>query len=60
MLPGMPDVTQVLGQIKREETAATERLLPLDYEKLRELAAPRDGTRTAGLYTLQATALKWL
>ena len=56
ILPGMPDVTQILEQIERGDPAAAERLLPLVYEELRKLAATRMLDERPD-HTLQATAL---
>jgi RNA polymerase sigma factor (TIGR02999 family) len=50
------DITQILKQLGRGETAASERLLPLVYEELRRLAAARMAQEAAG-HTLQPTAL---
>lgn len=50
------DITQILKQIGRGETTASERLLPLVYEELRRLAAARMAQEAAG-HTLQPTAL---
>jgi RNA polymerase sigma factor (TIGR02999 family) len=50
------DITQILKQVGRGETAASERLLPLVYEELRRLAAARMAQEAAG-HTLQPTAL---
>lgn len=52
----MSDITQILKQIGRGETTASERLLPLVYEELRRLAAARMAQEAAG-HTLQPTAL---
>ncbi len=52
----MSDVTQILSQIKKGDSAAAEQLLPLVYEELRKLAAARMVQENPG-QTLQATAL---
>ncbi|TWU28992.1 ECF-type sigma factor [Novipirellula artificiosorum] len=52
----MPDVTQILSQIKQGDPGAAEQLLPLVYEELRKLAAAKL-TREEPGQTLQATAL---
>jgi RNA polymerase sigma factor (TIGR02999 family) len=52
----MSDVTRLLSEIERGEPAAAERLLPLVYEELRELAAAKLAHEKPG-QTLQATAL---
>ena len=52
----MSDITMVLQSIGREESAASEKLLPLVYDELRRLAAARMAQETAG-QTLQPTAL---
>ena len=54
MNPG--DITLVLQQIERGETQAADRLLPLVYDHLRQLAAARMA-REASDHTLQPTAL---
>lgn len=52
----MSDVTQILQQIERGDSEATERLLPLVYDELKKLAATKMfGERPD--HTLQATAL---
>ncbi len=56
MLICMTDVTRLLSQIESGDPAAAERLLPLVYEELRELAAVRLAQEKPG-QTLQATAL---
>ena len=52
----MSDVTQILQAVARRETGASENLLPLVYDQLRQLAAARMAQESAG-QTLQATAL---
>ena len=52
----MTEVTQILGQMERGEAAAAERLLPLVYQELRNLAAAKLSRETPG-HTLQPTAL---
>jgi RNA polymerase sigma factor (TIGR02999 family) len=52
----MNDITYILGQIDRGDTAAAEQLLPLVYDELRRLAAARMSAEPAD-HTLQATAL---
>jgi len=50
------DVTLLLEAIAQEEGFATEQLMPLLYDELRELAATRMAKEAAG-HTLQPTAL---
>jgi RNA polymerase sigma factor (TIGR02999 family) len=52
----MNEVTQLLDAVGRGESKAAERLLPLVYDELRQLAAQRLAQETPG-QTLQATAL---
>lgn len=52
----MTDVTQILSQIERGDSAAADQLLPLVYDELRKLAALRLAQEKPG-QTLQATAL---
>lgn len=52
----MGDVTRILAGIEEGDPTAAERLLPLVYEELRQLAAHRLARETPG-QTLQATAL---
>ena len=52
----MSEITLVLEAIKRGERLASEQLLPLVYDKLRNLAAARMAQENAG-QTLQPTAL---
>lgn len=52
----MSDITLVLDAINRGESQASESLLPLVYNELRDLAAARLVQETAG-HTLQPTAL---
>ena len=52
----MSQVTQILSQIEMGDPSAAERLLPVVYEELRQLAAAKLGHEKPG-QTLQATAL---
>jgi RNA polymerase sigma factor (TIGR02999 family) len=52
----MNDVTQILSRIQSGDPAATEELLPLVYEELRQLAAQKLVHEKPG-QTLQATGL---
>ena len=52
----MSDFTRVLNAIEEGEAQASEQLLPLVYEELRQLAARKLAREKAG-QTLQATAL---
>ena len=52
----MTDVTQILSRIGAGDPSATEQLLPLLYDELRQLAAHRLAQEKPG-QTLQATAL---
>ena len=52
----MSDITLVLEAINRGESQASERLLPLVYNELRNLAAARMVQESSG-HTLQPTAL---
>jgi RNA polymerase sigma factor (TIGR02999 family) len=52
----MSEVTRVLSAIERGDPHAAEQLLPLVYEKLRQLAAQKLAQEKPG-QTLQATAL---
>ena len=52
----MSEITQVLQAVRRGDGRASEELLPLVYNELRQLAAARLNQETAG-QTLQATAL---
>jgi RNA polymerase sigma factor (TIGR02999 family) len=52
----MREVTQILSQIESGDPSAAERLLPLVYEELRQLAAAKLALERPG-QTLQATAL---
>jgi len=52
----MADVTRILNAIKRGDSEATDKLLPLIYEELRLLAAQKMAREKSG-QTLQATAL---
>jgi RNA polymerase sigma factor (TIGR02999 family) len=55
-LPFMSDITQVLQAIQLGDGRASEELLPLVYNELRQLAAARMAQEATG-QTLQATAL---
>jgi RNA polymerase sigma factor (TIGR02999 family) len=52
----MSDVTRILSAIEQGDPHATEQLLPLVYDELRQLAAQRLAQEKPG-QTLQATAL---
>lgn len=52
----MSDVTLILQAIGQNDAGAMEKLLPLVYEELRQLAAARMARESAG-HTLQPTAL---
>lgn len=52
----MSDVTLILQAIGQNDEGAMEKLLPLVYEELRQLAAARMARESAG-HTLQPTAL---
>jgi len=52
----MTDVTQILVAIEKGDVQAVDRLLPLVYQELRQLAAQRLSKESPG-QTLQATAL---
>jgi len=52
----MTDVTRILNAIEEGDGQATERLLPLIYEELRNLAARKMAHESLG-QTLKATAL---
>src|SRR5579863_5551693 len=52
----MDDITLVLDAINRGESQASEKLLPMVYKELRNLAAARMLRESAG-HTLQPTAL---
>ena len=52
----MTDVTRILSQIEQGDSHAADRLLPLVYNELRDLAAARLAHEEPG-QTLQATAL---
>jgi RNA polymerase sigma factor (TIGR02999 family) len=56
MFPAMSDITLVLDAINRGEDNASEKLLPLVYSELRNLATARMLRESAG-HTLQPTAL---
>ena len=52
----MSDVTQILSQMENGDPEAAEKLLPLVYDQLREMAGAQMA-REAPEHTLQATAL---
>src|SRR5436190_22980939 len=52
----MGEVTRILESLERDDPTAAERLLPLVYDELRNLAAQRLAQEKPG-HTLQATAL---
>jgi RNA polymerase sigma factor (TIGR02999 family) len=52
----MTEVTRILSAIQQGDAQATDRLLPLVYEELRQLAAAKLARERPG-QTLQATAL---
>jgi RNA polymerase sigma factor (TIGR02999 family) len=52
----MSDITLVLQSMSQDQSAGSEKLLPLVYEELRRLAAARMAQEAAG-QTLQPTAL---
>src|SRR5215468_6696636 len=52
----MSDVTRILSQIEAGDPQAAEKLLPLVYDELRNLAAAKLAKEKPG-QTLQATAL---
>jgi RNA polymerase sigma factor (TIGR02999 family) len=52
----MTDVTRILSAIEQGDPHAAEKLLPLVYDELRQLAAQKMGQERPG-QTLQATAL---
>ena len=52
----MNEVTRILAAVEQGDTHAAEQLLPLVYDELRALAAPRLGQEKPG-QTLEATAL---
>jgi RNA polymerase sigma factor (TIGR02999 family) len=52
----MPELTLILSQLEAGDPSAADRLLPLVYEELRQLAAARLAQEQPG-QTLQATAL---
>jgi RNA polymerase sigma factor (TIGR02999 family) len=56
MFSRMSDVTRILSAIEAGDPQAAERLLPLVYDELRQLAAQRLATEKPG-QTLQPTAL---
>lgn len=52
----MDDLTQLLNQVSSDGRIAADQLLPLVYQKLRQVAAEKMAHEAAG-HTLQATAL---
>ena len=52
----MSEVTRILAQIESGDPAAAEKLLPLVYDELRQMAAAQMARENPG-QTLQATAL---
>src|SRR5438874_9442514 len=56
MLAGMTEVTGILSAMERGDPVAAEKLLPLVYDELRQLAAQKLAHEKPG-QTLQATAL---
>ena len=56
MMRSVNDVTQILREAEQGDPIAAERLLPLVYEELRNLATRRMAQESAG-HTLQPTAL---
>lgn len=52
----MSDITRILSEIEQGDLQAAERLLPLVYDELRQLASVRMAREQPG-HTLQATAL---
>src|SRR5690348_2614923 len=52
----MTEVTRILSAIEQGDSAAAEKLLPLVYDELRQLAAQKLAQEKPG-QTLQATAL---
>src|ERR1700748_2391708 len=52
----MGNVTQIISEIERGDSGAADRLLPLVYNELRQLAAAKLAQEKPG-QTLQATAL---
>jgi len=52
----MSEVTRILGAIQAGQSQAAEKLLPLVYNELRQLAAAKLAREAPG-QTLQATAL---
>jgi RNA polymerase sigma factor (TIGR02999 family) len=55
-IPEMSDITRILAAIDQGDPSASEQLLPLVYDELRQLAAQRLAAEKPG-QTLQATAL---
>lgn len=55
-IPGMSELTRVLSALDPGDPHAAERILPLVYDELRELAARQIARENPG-HTLQATAL---
>ena len=56
ILPGMPEVTQILNAIREGDRQAFDELLPVVYGELRRLAAQKLRHEAPG-QTIQATAL---
>ncbi len=56
ILPGMPEVTQILSAIREGNRQAFDELLPVVYGELRRLAAQKLRHESPG-QTIQATAL---
>ena len=52
----MDDLTQLLNQVSGDGKVTADQLLPLVYQKLRQVAAEKMANEAAG-HTLQATAL---
>jgi RNA polymerase sigma factor (TIGR02999 family) len=52
----MSDVTRILSQIEEGDSSATDELLPLVYDELRQLSARKLANESPG-QTMQATAL---
>lgn len=52
----MPDITHLISAVEQGDVAASEKLLPLVYDQLRQLARARLAAERAG-HTLQPTAL---
>jgi hypothetical protein len=56
MNPPSSDVTRLLDAVAKGDAAATQQLLPLVYQELRQLARAKMARELPG-HTLQATAL---